>query len=797
MLIFERIREELQRGVSVRMAIKLGYEKAFSAILDSNVTTIITAVILGSLGSEDIKGFGLTLGIGLVTSMFTALFVTRQFFHVMIPPRLDLTETRKAWFGSIVLALAGGLIFGLGYAVSKPALREDSGLVGLGEFLLTVGITAIALLAFMWIFRIAYHGLGHAKNNKLPMLRLFSQPNIDWMGKYRIFWTISAIIIVTGFIFESTVDHEEYLDIEFLGGTSAQITLKDTPDVQEQYPDPEQADQMIQAKIGGDEGNTASAWLLSASDALSGVEVNAVGDLGDVRATLPEELTQPQVSALLTPVMDEVFEANTVEVEDTTVTFRLKPGDEDNPMPNADKVKALFDEAAAYAEAAAGRIGNPRVQRVVVETDDGSRGASFDVISTETSAPLVAEAILASSLGDDLQVTPKVDYTVVTDPQRAPDGLFPVKQTHNTLSDVIGGNSSEAVGEHKGGFALVFEELQPALSLDAVETRITEVHQLPDFAEVRYRPPTVIGLELEEGSSTHYTKLAVVAHDPVVRYNDDDEDSIADWRPIAQTQMDIVKAAFETESAFRSLTAFMPQIADEASQKAVIAILLSLIAIAGYLWIRFGSVEYGLAGIIALYHDVAITLSLVMACHHLHSTFIGDLLLIQDFRIDLAMIAAFLTIVGYSINDSIVIFDRIRENRGRMATVSSRLINTSLNQTLSRTLITSLTTFLVVMVMYIFGGDGIHGFAFAMIVGVLSGTYSTIAIATPMLQHPRVMWSTAIVLASVTLIAMVNAIDLAPVKYALIGIILVLAALAVVKQVALAKNGGGQQPATA
>ena len=101
-LIYERIREELNRGISVRMAVKLGYEKAFSAILDSNVTTILTAVILGSLGSEEIKGFGLTLGIGLCTSMFTALFVTRQFFHVMLPNSLNKDETNRAW---LVLAI--------------------------------------------------------------------------------------------------------------------------------------------------------------------------------------------------------------------------------------------------------------------------------------------------------------------------------------------------------------------------------------------------------------------------------------------------------------------------------------------------------------------------------------------------------------------------------------------------------------------------------------------------------------------------------------------------------------------
>ena len=211
-----------------------------------------------------------------------------------------------------------------------------------------------------------------------------------------------------------------------------------------------------------------------------------------------------------------------------------------------------------------------------------------------------------------------------------------------------------------------------------------------------------------------------------------------------------------------------------------------MIAIAAYLWLRFGTVVFGLAGIVALYHDVAITLSCVMGCHHIQNTAIGQMLMLQDFRIDLAMIAAFLTIVGYSINDTIVIFDRIRENRGRLATISPELINQSINQTLSRTLITSLTTLLAVIVMYVVGGVGIHGFAFAMIVGTLSGTYSTIAIATPMIQNPRALYFVTIILAVLTAIGMVIMIGISEdymwVRHTLMAIIIALGLIIMVRQ---------------
>ena len=132
-------------------------------------------------------------------------------------------------------------------------------------------------------------------------------------------------------------------------------------------------------------------------------------------------------------------------------------------------------------------------------------------------------------------------------------------------------------------------------------------------------------------------------------------------------------------------------------------------------------------------HDVCITLGAVAACTYIAGTSIGDLLLIGDFKINLAMIAAFLTLIGYSLNDTIVVFDRIRENRGKARMLNAQVITNSINQTISRTIMTSLTTFIVVLIMYIFGGPGLRGFTFAIGLGIIVGTYSSIAIAAPIL----------------------------------------------------------------
>jgi len=163
-----------------------------------------------------------------------------------------------------------------------------------------------------------------------------------------------------------------------------------------------------------------------------------------------------------------------------------------------------------------------------------------------------------------------------------------------------------------------------------------------------------------------------------------------------------------------------------------------------------------LAAIVALVHDVSITLGLVAFSYYLFRWF-GPVLLIENFKIDLPMIAAILTVIGYSLNDTIVVFDRIRENKGRVAALSPTIINNSINQTLSRTMLTSITTFIVVFVLYVWGGAGVHGFAFALLIGVVVGTYSSIGIATPLLHQPALLRAVVWVISAVATVGIVLA----------------------------------------
>jgi len=191
-----------------------------------------------------------------------------------------------------------------------------------------------------------------------------------------------------------------------------------------------------------------------------------------------------------------------------------------------------------------------------------------------------------------------------------------------------------------------------------------------------------------------------------------------------------VSQTLAAEPSFPSSNKIGAAVAGNTQRQAVVALLASMVLIVIYVWFRFSQIMFGLAGIIALVHDVLVTLG-ALALSYWLAPYLG-FLLVEPFKISLPVVAAFLTIIGYSINDTIVIFDRIREVRGKSPHLTAELCNACINQTLSRTILTSLTVFIVVLILYAVGGQGIHGFAFAMVVGVVSGTYSTVYIATPL-----------------------------------------------------------------
>jgi len=182
-----------------------------------------------------------------------------------------------------------------------------------------------------------------------------------------------------------------------------------------------------------------------------------------------------------------------------------------------------------------------------------------------------------------------------------------------------------------------------------------------------------------------------------------------------------------SEVNFRRVENVGPKVSVELLRSGILAISLSLAAMLFYIWVRF-EWQFSIGSIIALFHDVIITLGIFS---------------FLSLEINLSIIAAVLTIVGYSMNDTVVIYDRIRENLGKYHRLNiSDIANLSINETLTRTIITSVTTLLALISIFILGGEILRGFSFAMILGVLIGTFSSIFVASPILKYFNVSYKT-------------------------------------------------------
>ncbi len=253
--------------------------------------------------------------------------------------------------------------------------------------------------------------------------------------------------------------------------------------------------------------------------------------------------------------------------------------------------------------------------------------------------------------------------------------------------------------DFKGGKEFVVESDRP---LEATEVRSALTEILGQVPEVKT-----------------YSDVSVDGEDALlVRTLDEGETNV-----IQNAIINGIEAAFPGANPAVVKTDIVgPRFAEDLKRGSIYAVFGSLLVIFLYVMIRF-EWRFGLGAVAALFHDVLITLGLFSLLRGF---------LPFSMQIDQAIIAAFLTIVGYSLNDTVVIFDRIREFANLFKTESyNEVVNRSVNTTLSRTVITSCTTLLVVVTLFIFGGEVLRGFAFALIIGILIGTYSSVFVATP------------------------------------------------------------------
>jgi len=612
-LVFERIREEQLRGSSLRVAITNGYQKAFRTILDANLTTFITAAILYWRASEEVKGFAIVLMLGIASSMFTALFVTRVIFD----------------------------------SLSARRIIKDH----------------------------------------LFMLRLIHNPDINWMRSRPIFFSISILLVIGGlFVFFARDDakNNKY-DIEFTGGTNVQINLKEAIDRQE-------VEDRIR-KIGTDLNNPA----------LAAANVYRVGESG------------------------QQYEISTMETNKISVTV-IFPGT--RPATAVDLAPAIELAQDKFA----GRLSNLLVTqdtvnpaKFTISTSQMNQSLVKDVLTaafpdTDISEPTVDEVVndaIVTAFADQLEIQQNLQPEIISEEKISPEMI----ESYPELIDFLGGIKIEC-------------EIKRAATAGEIIQRFKDLPFKPDMRDIERYPYEILDSSLNAMTEPNQPvkSFVYVSAESEAGFRELTEE---EWTSFIENERAKVLAATKLETSLPRVRQFDPSVGAEQKTRALIAIILSLFAIVTYIWIRFGNFSYGIAAITALVHDVCITLGAVTVCSYIAGTSIGDTLLIGDFKINLAMIAAFLTLIGYSLNDTIVVFDRIRENRGKARQLNPQMITDSINQTISRTIMTSFTTFIVVLIMYIFGGPGLRGFTLAIGFGIIVGTYSSIAIAAPLLLiHP-------------------------------------------------------------
>lgn len=596
-LIFERVREELARGGSLRSAIANGYQRAFRTIFDANITTFFVALILYMVASEEIKGFAIILMLGIASSMFTALFATRVIFDTLMDIKI--------------------------------------------------------------------------LKNKLTMQSLIGKPNINWMSVRGIFFFMSTILVLAGlavFTLRDDTENSKW-DIEFTGGTSLTVDLKGDELITEEW-----VRQRIEAK-----GIAAKVYRIG------------------------EE-------------KDYQFEITTTETNKTTADVTFTQAGQTTESVKA-KIKKAADDFTGT------------LYKLNVTSDDN---LTFDVSTSQVNKGLVRR-VLATAFEDKADVTePVVNELVSNAVREAFKGYLKIKE--NLGATIV---SVEQIDEttvdlpdYIGGIKITCQ-LDKETTYEEIAKRFKDIQFKSDMQTLAWYKYDLLKTNMTKPADGDTIKefVYVTVH-PDAGYRQFSADELAKFEENEKTK---IIAAASLETTLSRVTQIDPSVGKEAMYSALIAIILSLIAIVAYVWIRFGTANFGFAAIAALVHDVCIVLGLLTACYWVSLTGFGKALLIQDFKIDLAIIAAFLTIIGYSLNDTIVVFDRIRENKGKSTKLTKKMLNDSINQTLSRTLLTSFTTFMVVLIMYIWGGPGLRGFTFAMLIGILVGTYSSIAIAAPIL----------------------------------------------------------------
>ncbi len=569
-LIFERVREELRNGLDLAQSAKLGYQRALSAIVDGNVTNLIVCVVLVGVGTQEVKGFAITLGVGVVCTMISALIISRLLLSVLV---------------------------------------DDFNLKAMGKSATSMLPTA------------------------LPIIDRVLEPKINWISGRYVFWSISVLAVCTSVALIIN-QRDRMLDTEFVGGT--QVVLR----------------------------------------------------FGEDPAGQPFMLTRQDVADRVVGVAETAPDGSQLKLLEQADIVPLDP------------------------------------------EDDGVTSDTFQIKTLATNSDEVQDA-LANAFQDvlDVQAALTFDQADISEARLAP--VYPITGPTPLGSHIGRPQYRDEIDGYVGGGAIVLENLTQGQTIAQIEQRLDLLRGQADFSSTLGRPRELRVLERYEDETVRSAVLLTI--DPMTSYFSDRDRW---WQDVGQLEWQLVREALTTSTTLASVSNFSPAIAEEFRGRAVFAVVISFVLITIYIWVRFGSVRYSFVALTALAHDVLLALGMIALAELVYEfptgARVASFFSVLPFRIDLNTVAALLTIIGYSLNDTIIIMDRIRENRGKLPYANRRVVNLSINQTLSRTVITSGTTLFAVTVLYFAGGEGLRPFAYVLLVGMVVGTYSSVAVAAPL-----------------------------------------------------------------
>ncbi|MCC6230217.1 MAG: protein translocase subunit SecD [Phycisphaerales bacterium] len=409
----------------------------------------------------------------------------------------------------------------------------------------------------------------------------------------------------------------------------------------------------------------------------------------------------------------------------TAVTLRTGADQSGKPktLKRQDVADRLSKAAEAHPDLAALR--NADVQ-VVNPEPDGVTSHTFTIKTSLTDSKSISGA-LSEVFADvvDARQRLRFDHSDAASTREAP--AYPI------LSPVLGQSIDRPairlqVQDFIGGLAILVEDIDPPQPLGALRERLDQTRAEPEFASTLGRAHEI---QVIDGSEDLVRSAVILVRDENINYFSGEGIWASDLR---DTEWAAVVQAAQESTTFLNVQTIGPAVADQFTAQAIVALALSTLLVVIYVWVRFNSVRYSIASIVPTLIDCLSATGLIALAEIIYdaSPGLAQSLGLLPFKIDLTVIASILTILGYSINDKIVVLDRIRENRGKLPFASRKVINDSINQTMSRTLMTGSTTILSTFILYLVGGEAVRSFAYSLGLGVIIGTISSIALGAPL-----------------------------------------------------------------